>query len=109
MLSLIDIGDIIGVTGVVRRTKRGELTINAHEITMRTKSLLPMPEKWNGIADVEIRYRKRHLDILSNDESKLRFQQRSKIVSGFRHFLESEGFLEVETPDAADGLWRRDG
>ncbi|KAF1855700.1 hypothetical protein Lal_00001081 [Lupinus albus] len=98
MLSLIDIGDIIGVTGVVRRTKRGELTINAHEITMLTKSLLPMPEKWHGVSDIELRYRKRHLDIMSNDESKLRFQQRSKIVSGFRRFLESEGFLEVETP-----------
>ncbi len=59
MLSLIDIGDIIGVTGVVRRTKRGELTINAHEITMLTKSLLPMPEKWHGVSDIELRYRKR--------------------------------------------------
>lgn len=98
MLPLIDLGDIIGVTGTVRRTKRGELSINAREITMLTKSLLPMPEKWNGIADVEIRYRKRHLDILSNEESKLRFQQRSKIVSGIRHFMESENFLEVETP-----------
>ena len=60
MLSMIDLGDIIGVTGIVRRTKRGELSISAREITMLTKSLLPMPEKWNGIADVEIRYRKRH-------------------------------------------------
>ncbi len=98
MLPLIDLGDIIGVTGTVRRTKRGELSINAQQITMLTKSLLPMPEKWNGIADVEIRYRKRHLDIMSNEESKLRFQQRSKIVSGIRHFMESENFLEVETP-----------
>ena len=98
MLPMIDIGDIIGVTGKVRRTKRGELTINAEEITMLTKSLLPMPEKWNGISDVEIRYRKRHLDILSNEESKLRFQQRSKIISGIRRFMEAEGFLEVETP-----------
>jgi lysyl-tRNA synthetase, class II len=98
MLPLIDLGDIIGVTGTVRRTKRGELSINAQQITMLTKALLPMPEKWNGIADVEIRYRKRHLDIMSNEESKLRFQQRSKIVSGIRHFMEDEGFLEVETP-----------
>ncbi|MDE1157654.1 MAG: lysine--tRNA ligase [Neorhizobium sp.] len=98
MLAMIDIGDIIGVTGTVRRTKRGELSINARDITMLTKSLLPMPEKWNGIADVEIRYRKRHLDILSNEESKLRFQQRSKIVSGIRRFMEAEDFLEVETP-----------
>ena len=98
MLPLIDLGDIIGVTGTVRRTKRGELSINAQQITMLTKALLPMPEKWNGITDVEIRYRKRHLDIMSNEESKLRFQQRSKIISGIRHFMEGEGFLEVETP-----------
>jgi len=98
MLPLIDLGDIIGVTGTVRRTKRGELSINAQQITMLTKALLPMPEKWNGIADIEIRYRKRHLDIMSNEESKLRFQQRSKIVSGIRHFMEGENFLEVETP-----------
>ena len=98
LLPLIDLGDIIGVTGKVRRTKRGELTINAEKITMLTKSLLPMPEKWHGVSDVEIRYRKRHLDILTNEESKLRFLQRSKIVSGVRRFMEGEGFLEVETP-----------
>ncbi len=98
LLPLIDLGDIIGVTGKVRRTKRGELTINAEKITMLTKSLLPMPEKWHGVSDVEIRYRKRHLDILTNEESKLRFLQRSKIISGVRRFMEGEGFLEVETP-----------
>ncbi|MFN3717678.1 MAG: lysine--tRNA ligase [Rhizobium rhizophilum] len=98
LLPMIDLGDIIGVTGQVRRTKRGELTINAHEITMLTKTLLPMPEKYHGLADIELRYRKRHLDILTNEESKLRFQQRSKIVSGIRRFMEAEGFLEVETP-----------
>ena len=98
LLPLIDLGDIIGVTGKVRRTKRGELTINAEKITMLTKSLLPMPEKWHGISDIEIRYRKRHLDIMTNEDSKLRFLQRSKIISGVRHFMEDEGFLEVETP-----------
>ena len=98
LLPLIDIGDIIGVTGVVRRTKRGELSINAQEITMLTKSLLPMPEKWHGLSDIEQRYRKRHLDIMTNEESKLRFQQRSKIVSGIRRFMEDDGFMEVETP-----------
>ncbi|MGV3552245.1 lysine--tRNA ligase [Rhizobium sp.] len=98
LLGLIDIGDIIGVTGAVRRTKRGELSINAHEIIMLTKSLLPMPEKWHGVSDIEIRYRKRHLDIMTNEESKLRFQQRSKIVSGIRRFMENDGFMEVETP-----------
>jgi lysyl-tRNA synthetase class 2 len=98
LLPLIDLGDIIGVTGEVRRTKRGELTVNAHEITMLTKSLLPMPEKWHGLSDIELRYRKRHLDILTNEDSKLRFQQRSKIVSGIRRFMEDEGFMEIETP-----------
>ncbi|MCF1482462.1 MULTISPECIES: lysine--tRNA ligase [Rhizobium/Agrobacterium group] len=98
MLPMIDLGDIIGVTGQVRRTKRGELTINAETITMLTKTLLPMPEKYHGVTDIEVRYRKRHLDILTNDESKLRFQQRSKIVSGIRRFMENDGFMEVETP-----------
>ncbi|MBL0371695.1 lysine--tRNA ligase [Rhizobium sp. KVB221] len=98
LLSLIDLGDIIGVTGAVRRTKRGELSINAREITMLTKTLLPMPEKYHGLADIELRYRKRHLDILTNEESKLRFQQRSKILSGIRRFMENDGFMEVETP-----------
>jgi len=98
MLPLVDLGDIIGVTGIVRRTKRGELSVSAREITMLTKTLLPMPEKWHGVSDIEIRYRKRHLDIMTNEESKLRFQQRSKIVSGIRRFMEGENFLEVETP-----------
>ncbi|TDH34995.1 lysine--tRNA ligase [Pseudohoeflea suaedae] len=98
LLPFLDLGDIIGVTGMVRRTKRGELTVNAHEITMLTKSLLPMPEKWHGLADIEQRYRKRHLDIIANEESKLRFQQRSRIVSGIRRFMEDDGFMEVETP-----------
>ena len=98
LLPLIDLGDIIGVTGIVRRTKRGELTINAQEITMLTKALLPMPEKYHGLSDIEQRYRKRHLDILTNEDSKLRFQQRSRIVSGIRRFMENDGFMEVETP-----------
>ena len=98
LLPMIDLGDIIGVTGVVRRTKRGELTINAQQITMLTKTLLPMPEKWHGVSDIELRYRKRHLDIMTNEESKLRFQQRSRIVSGIRRFMENDGFMEVETP-----------
>ncbi|MBW3096399.1 lysine--tRNA ligase [Pseudohoeflea coraliihabitans] len=98
LLALIDIGDIIGVTGMVRRTKRGELTVNTHQITMLTKSLLPMPEKWHGLADIEQRYRRRHLDIMTNEDSKRRFQQRSQIISGIRRFMESEAFMEVETP-----------
>jgi len=98
LLPLIDLGDIIGVEGKVRRTKRGELTVNAEKITVLTKALLPMPEKWHGVSDIEIRYRKRHLDIMTNEESKRRFQQRSAIVSGIRRFMENDGFMEVETP-----------
>jgi len=98
LLPMIDLGDIIGVTGEVRRTKRGELTVNAKEITMLCKSLLPMPEKYHGLADIETRYRKRYLDIMVNEESKLRFQQRSRIVSSLRRFLEDEGFMKLETP-----------
>ncbi len=98
LLPMIDLGDIIGVTGEVRRTNRGELTVNAHTITMLTKTLKPMPEKYHGLADIETRYRKRYLDIMSNEESKARFQSRSRIVSGLRRFLEDEGFMEVETP-----------
>ncbi|MAM10859.1 MAG: lysine--tRNA ligase, partial [Rhizobiaceae bacterium] len=77
--SLVDLADIVGVTGVVRRTKRGELTINAQELTILTKALKPMPEKYHGLADIETRYRQRYLDIMSNEDSKLRFIQRSKV------------------------------
>ncbi|AKK20660.1 lysine--tRNA ligase [Candidatus Liberibacter africanus] len=98
LLPMIDIGDIIGITGQVRRTKRGELTVNAQKITMLTKALKSIPENYYGLADVEIRYRKRYLDIISNADSKLRFQKRSNIISQIRHFMEKKGFMEVETP-----------
>ncbi|MBY7649877.1 MAG: lysine--tRNA ligase [Candidatus Liberibacter europaeus] len=98
LLPMIDIGDIIGVTGQVRRTKRGELTVNAQLIVMLTKSLNAIPEKYHGLSDIETRYRKRYLDIISNEDSKLRFQQRSLIISYLRCFMEKNGFMEVETP-----------
>ncbi|AHA27975.1 lysine--tRNA ligase [Candidatus Liberibacter americanus] len=98
LLPMIDLGDIIGVTGQVRRTKRGELTINSKKITMLTKSLNSIPEKYYGLSDIETRYRKRYLDIISNDDSKLRFQQRSSIISDLRCFMGKNGFMEVETP-----------
>ena len=98
LLPLIDLGDIIGVTGEVRRTKRGELTVNTRDIVMLTKALKPMPEKYHGLADIETRYRKRYLDIMSNEEARLRFRNRSRIISGVRRFMEDEGFTEVETP-----------
>lgn len=98
LLQFIDIGDIIGVTGEVRRTPRGELTVNATQITMLCKTLKPMPEKYHGLTDIETRYRKRYLDLMSNEESKARLQQRAKIVSGIRRFMEDDGFMEIETP-----------
>ena len=98
LLPLVDLGDIIGVTGEVRRTKRGELTVNARDIIMLTKALKPMPEKYHGLADVETRYRKRYLDIMSNEEARIRFRNRSRIISGVRRFMEDDGFTEVETP-----------
>ncbi|KGB27649.1 lysine--tRNA ligase [Candidatus Liberibacter solanacearum] len=98
LLPMIDLGDIIGVTGQVRRTKRGELTVNSQTITMLTKALNSIPETYYGLSDIETRYRKRYLDIISNPDSKLRFQQRSRIISQIRHFMENNGFMEVETP-----------
>ncbi|MBL0849170.1 MAG: lysine--tRNA ligase [Candidatus Liberibacter ctenarytainae] len=98
LLSLIDLGDIIGVIGQVRRTKRGEITVNAHTITMLSKALNSIPEKYYGLSDVELRYRKRYLDIISNADSKNRFHQRSRIISDIRSFMEKNGFMEVETP-----------
>ncbi|MGN6549272.1 MAG: lysine--tRNA ligase [Pararhizobium sp.] len=98
LLPLIDLGDIIGVTGKVRRTKRGELTVDTQTITMLTKALKPMPEKWHGLADIETRYGKRYLDLMSNEETRQRFRARSRIISLIRRFMEDEGVTEVETP-----------
>lgn len=98
LLASIDLGDIIGVEGAVRRTKRGELTVNTKTITMLCKTLRPMPEKYHGLTDIETRYRKRYLDIMANEDSRARFRQRSAILSGIRRFMENDGFMEVETP-----------
>jgi lysyl-tRNA synthetase class 2 len=93
-----DIGDIIGVTGKVRRTPRGELTINTDKVEMLTKSVRPLPEKYHGIHDVELKYRKRYLDLIMNDESRETFRKRSRIISFIRQVLTGEDFMEVETP-----------
>ena len=98
LLPLIDLGDIIGVEGVVRRTKRGELTVNAQSITMLCKTLRPMPEKYHGIADIEERYRRRYLDVMTNEESKARLQMRSRVLTEIRLFMAQDGFMEIETP-----------
>ena len=98
LLKKVDVGDIIGVQGIVRRTPRGELTVNALDVQILTKSMRPLPEKYHGLTDIEARYRHRYVDLIMNDESKAVFEKRSKIVSFIRHFLEADDFLEVETP-----------
>lgn len=97
-LTTVDIGDFVEVSGKLFKTKRGEETLEVVEWRMLAKSLLPLPEKWHGLQDVEERFRKRYLDILMNEEVRARFLVRSKIVSAVREFFEKEGFLEVETP-----------
>jgi len=96
--SLLDIGDIIGVKGKVFKTRRGEVTVSITEFELLSKSLRPLPEKWHGLKDVELRYRQRYLDLIVNPEVKKVFIQRSKIIHSIREFLNQEGYLEVETP-----------
>lgn len=98
LVGLLDIGDLIGVEGFIRRTKRGELTVNAQHVTLLSKTLLPLPEKYHGLTDVEARYRQRYLDLIMSEESRETFRARSRIVSDIRRLLEDRGFLEVETP-----------
>lgn len=98
LLDLLDLGDFIGVRGLVRKTPRGELTINATEITFLGKALLPMPEKYHGLNDQETRYRQRYLDLLVTEESRQTLRQRMLITSTLRSYLTQNGFLEVETP-----------
>lgn len=98
IVGLVDLGDFIGAKGFVRRTKRGELTVNATEVTFLAKALLPLPEKYHGLKDVEARFRNRHLDLISNQDSRDTFLKRAKAISFIRRCLGDEGFLEVETP-----------
>jgi lysyl-tRNA synthetase, class II len=93
-----DLGDIIGIKGFVFRTRRGEISVHARELTLLSKSLLPLPEKWHGLKDTEIRYRQRYVDLIVNPEVKDTFVKRSKIISRMRSFLENRGYIEVETP-----------
>ncbi len=94
----IDIGDIIGASGKLFLTKTNEPTINVESFTLLAKSLQPLPEKWHGLSDVEIRYRQRYLDLISNPEAKATFKVRSQVIAAIRQFLNQRGFLEVETP-----------
>ncbi len=97
-LKMIDIGDIVGARGTVRRTPRGELSVRVREIEVLTKSLLPLPEKHHGLTDIEQRYRQRYLDLIMNEDSRDVLRKRSQIVSIIRKYLESRGGFEVETP-----------
>ncbi len=98
LFKLLDIGDLIGVEGTLFRTRTGELTVHASRLHFLAKSLLPLPEKWHGLADVEIRYRQRYLDLMVNDEVREIFTRRSRLVHGLREFLDQQGYIEVETP-----------
>ncbi|MGJ3252115.1 MAG: lysine--tRNA ligase [Elainellaceae cyanobacterium] len=95
---LTDVGDFIGVKGSVRRTDKGELSINVREYTILTKSLLPLPDKWHGLTDVEKRYRQRYVDLIVNPDVRQTFRRRAQITAAIRRFLDEQGFIEIETP-----------
>jgi lysyl-tRNA synthetase, class II len=94
----LDLGDWIGVSGILFRTKTNEFTLEVHDLTFLSKALRPLPEKWHGLTDVETRYRQRYVDLIANPEVHGIFETRSKIIAGIRSFLIQRGFLEVETP-----------
>ncbi len=94
----VDIGDIVGVTGVMFKTKVGELSVKAKEFQLLTKALRPLPDKYHGLKDIEQRYRQRYLDLITNMDSRETFVLRSKIIQSMRRYLDGQGFLEVETP-----------
>lgn len=96
--SLLDLGDIIGVRGTVFKTKTGELSIKVLELEILSKSLLPLPEKYHGLKDVEMRYRQRYVDLIMNPDVQQTFVTRSRIIQSMRRYLDSHGYLEVETP-----------
>ncbi|NEZ04045.1 lysine--tRNA ligase [Wenzhouxiangella sp. XN201] len=93
-----DIGDIVGVTGRLMRTRTGELSVHASELALLTKSLRPLPEKWHGLSDQETRYRQRYVDLIVNPEVRDTFVRRTLVIRAIRHFFDDHGFLEVETP-----------
>jgi lysyl-tRNA synthetase class 2 len=98
LLKDLDIGDFIGASGKVIRTRTGEPSIDVREITLLSKSLQPLPEKWHGLQDTEKRYRQRYIDLIANPEVKEIFRKRSRVITAVRKYLDGHGFLEVETP-----------
>ncbi|MBM3942498.1 MAG: lysine--tRNA ligase [SAR202 cluster bacterium] len=98
LLKDLDMGDFLGVTGPMMRTRTGQVSVEARELTLLSKGLRPLPEKFHGLRDVETRYRQRYLDLIANPERLATFRQRSRIIQGIRNFLDGRGFLEVDTP-----------
>ncbi|MCB5365134.1 lysine--tRNA ligase [Collinsella aerofaciens] len=97
-LKALDLGDILGVAGVVVRTQRGQLSVAPKSATLLSKAVRPLPEKFHGLSDKETRYRQRYVDLIANDDVRETFRKRSQILSTFRRFMESDGYMEVETP-----------
>ena len=97
-LAQVDVGDMIGVVGTVTKTNSGELSVRVSEMTLMAKALEPLPEKFHGLSDIELRYRKRYLDLITNADSRAVFQQRSKLIAYLRDYFNQRNFLEVETP-----------
>ena len=98
LLGQLDLGDILGATGTIMRTRRGQLSLSPTSLTLLSKSCRPLPEKFHGLTDKEVRYRQRYVDLIMNPEVKETFVKRSKLISGMRRYMESQGYLEVETP-----------
>ncbi len=96
--NLTDIGDILGIKGSVRRTEKGELSINVSHYTMLTKALLPLPDKWHGLTDIAKRYRQRYVDLIVNPDVRETFRRRALITASIRRYLDQQGFIEIETP-----------
>ena len=102
LIKLLDIGDVVGFEGKIFRTRRGEPSLEAHKVTILTKSMRPLPDKWSGLKDVEKRYRQRYLDLISSEDSFKTAINRSRIVSFIRNFMNEKGYIEVETPILVD-------
>lgn len=98
LYKLLDLGDHVGASGYLFRTRTGELSVHVEELTFLSKDLLPLPEKWHGLTDVELRYRQRYVDLVMNPEVRDVFLKRSKLVQSMRRFMDGQGFIEVETP-----------
>ena len=95
---MLDLGDLVGVSGYLFRTKTNELTVWVEKLTLLAKALLPLPEKWHGLADVEVRYRQRYLDLIVNARAREIFARRAAILRELRSFFDARGYIEVETP-----------